>query len=250
MKFLSFAFNALVATAFAQEQNKYTYERLNRKDAPHRDGGANKRQLVLVVDIQDGLFQLTRDTDPHLYKSSALAHAELGKTFDIPVILTTSTETGPTGPLFQEIADQYPEAPFIKREGEINAWDNAAFREAVTAANKTQIIIAGIATDVCTTFLALSLREAGYSVWANGEASGTYSTFVRDISNTRMEKAGIQVVSFFAIVGELMRDHRGDENGNYGAEKVNPLFTKFFPLLGILTRGHNAAVRNGTISPV
>lgn len=61
---------------------------------PHRDGGANERQLVLVVDIQDGLFQLTRDTDPHLYKNSALAHAELGKTFDIPVILTTSTETG------------------------------------------------------------------------------------------------------------------------------------------------------------
>uniref|UniRef100_A0A8H7KCV3 Isochorismatase-like domain-containing protein n=1 Tax=Bionectria ochroleuca TaxID=29856 RepID=A0A8H7KCV3_BIOOC len=223
MKFLSFAFNALVATAFAQEQNKYTYERLNRKDA-----------LVLVVDIQDGLFQLTRDTDPHLYKNSALAHAELGKTFDIPVILTTSTETGPTGPLFQEIADQYPEAPFIKREGEINAWDNAAFREAVTAANKTQIIIAGIATDVCTTFLALSLREAGYSVWANGEASGTYSTFVRDISNTRMEKAGIQVVSFFAIVGELMRDHRGDENGNYGAEKVNPCSPSSSPSLAYL----------------
>ncbi|VUC32706.1 unnamed protein product [Clonostachys rosea] len=242
MKFLTFAFNTLVATALAQE-NKFTYERLDRNNSGHR---SNKTQLVLVVDIQDGLFQLTRDTDPHVYRASALAHAELGKVFDLPVILTTSTETGPTGPLFQEIADQYPEAPFIKREGEINAWDNEAFREAVKATNKTQIIIAGIATDVCTAFLALSLREAGYSVWANGEASGTYSTFVRDMANSRMEKAGIQVVSFFSIVGELMRDHRGE----YGAERVNPLFTKYFPLLGILTRGHNAAVRNGTIAPV
>lgn len=67
----------------------------------------------------------------------------------------------------------YPDAPLIKRQGEVNAWDNAQFREAIKQANRTQIIVAGIVTDVCTAFLARSLRAEGYSVWANLEASGT-----------------------------------------------------------------------------
>jgi hypothetical protein len=43
----------------------------------------------------------------------------------------------------------YPDAPLIKREGEVNAWDNEEFRNAIKATNRTQIIIAGIVTDVC-----------------------------------------------------------------------------------------------------
>lgn len=43
----------------------------------------------------------------------------------------------------------YPDAPLIKRQGEVNAWDNAEFRDAIRATNKSQIIMAGIVTDVC-----------------------------------------------------------------------------------------------------
>ena len=43
----------------------------------------------------------------------------------------------------------YPEAPLIKRQGEVNAWDNAEFRDAVKATGKKQVVIAGITTDVC-----------------------------------------------------------------------------------------------------
>ena len=44
----------------------------------------------------------------------------------------------------------YPDAPLIQRQGEVDAWDNAEFREAVKATGKSQIIIGGIVTDVCT----------------------------------------------------------------------------------------------------
>lgn len=43
----------------------------------------------------------------------------------------------------------YPSAPLVQRNGEVNAWDNADFRAAIRAANKSQIIMAGIVTDVC-----------------------------------------------------------------------------------------------------
>ena len=44
----------------------------------------------------------------------------------------------------------FPNAPFIKRNGEVDAWDNSDFRAAVAAQNKSQVILAGITTDVCT----------------------------------------------------------------------------------------------------
>jgi nicotinamidase-related amidase len=78
-----------------------------------------------------------------------IAHSAVGKLFDIPVIMTTSAQQGPNGPLPKEILDMYPDAPLIRRQGEVDAWDNVEFKAAVRAANKSQIIMAGIVTDVC-----------------------------------------------------------------------------------------------------
>lgn len=63
--------------------------------------------------------------------------------------MTTSFESGPNGPLAREFLEMFPDAPVIRRPGEIDAWDNAQFRAAVRATNKNQVVIAGITTDVC-----------------------------------------------------------------------------------------------------
>ena len=83
------------------------------------------------------------------YLRSILAHAILGKIYHLPRILSTSTETGPNGPLPAEVIAMHPDAPLIKRQGEVNAWDNADFCRAVEATEKKQVILAGITTDVC-----------------------------------------------------------------------------------------------------
>ncbi|RDW67555.1 hypothetical protein BP6252_08951 [Coleophoma cylindrospora] len=138
----------------------------------------------------------------------------------------------------------YPNAPLIPRGGEVNAWDNADFRAAVRSQNKSQIIIGGILTDVCTAFLAQSLRDEGYSVWANAEASGTSTPMVRDLANDIMRTAGVHVTSLFGIVGELMRDWRGPYSGD-----LLTYFDDYFPTLGMLARFHLTAIENGTIVP-
>jgi hypothetical protein len=125
------------------------------------------KAALLIVDHQVGLFQLVRDYSPEEFRANIITHASIGKTFNLPVVLTTSTETGEhwssslkfpsywwrTGPnstLPTEITDMYPDTPIVKRSGEINAWDNADFRKAVEATGKEQLIIAGIVTDVRT----------------------------------------------------------------------------------------------------
>jgi len=40
-------------------------------------------------------------------------------------------------------------ATLVRRQGEVNAWDNADFRAAVAATGKKQLIIGGVVTEVC-----------------------------------------------------------------------------------------------------
>lgn len=75
---------------------------------------------------------------------------------------------------------------------------------------------------MCTAFLALSLRDEGYTVYHNSEASGTYSKRIADDANDRMRAAGVQVVSMFGIATELMRDWRDTP----GYPELMPFFDK------------------------
>ncbi|KAI9760118.1 MAG: hypothetical protein M4579_001838 [Chaenotheca gracillima] len=194
---------------------------------------------------QVGLFKLVQDFSPVVFRNNILAHAAVGKVFNLPTILTSSAETGPNGPLPKEITDMHPNAPLIKRNGEVDAWDNPEFRAAVEATGKKQIILGGVTTDVCTVFLALSLRAAGYDVWANHEASGTFDEKVATAANDRMRDAGVHLVSTFAVVTDLMRDWRHVP----GAAEIIPYFDEYLPSYGYLARAHGGAVENGTLIP-
>ncbi|KAF2137459.1 uncharacterized protein K452DRAFT_321712 [Aplosporella prunicola CBS 121167] len=212
-----------------------SFERLNVSDA-----------ALLILDLQVGLYHLARDFDPTLYRNNMLAHAALDQLFDIPVIMTTSAQTDepwPNGPLPKEILEMYPTAPLIQRQGEVNAWDNADFRAAVRATGRNQLIMAGIVTDVCTACLALSLRAEGYSVWANVEASGTTTPLIRGVSNARMQAAGVQLVSLFSIVCDLMRDWRNPP----GSAGVLSFLERWYPTYAYLAKAHGTAAENGTL---
>src|SRR5690348_10934541 len=117
---------------------------------------------VLLVDHQAGLLSLVRDIDPDRFKNNVLALADLAKYFKLPTILTTSFESGPNGPLVPELKEIFPTAPYIERPGNINAWDNDDFVNAVKATGKKQLIIAGVVTEVCVAFPALSAIAEGF----------------------------------------------------------------------------------------
>lgn len=168
---------------------------------------------VLLVDHQAGLLSLVRDFQPDQFKNNVLALGDLAKYFNLPTILTTSFEQGPNGPLVQELKDQFPDAPYIARPGQINAWDNEDFVKAVKASGKKQLIIAGVVTEVCVAFPALSALEEGYEVFVVTDASGTFNEITRDAAWDRMSKAGAQLMSWFGVACELHRDWRNDIEG-------------------------------------
>ena len=128
-------------------------------DTPTTPDYTDGIQVLVVLDLQEGLYSLARDFDPTLFRDNIITHAAVGKAFNLPVILTSSAESGPNGKIPSEILDMYPNAPLIKRQGEVDAWDNAEFRAAIKATGRTQIILGGITTDVC--MCSLLSREEG-----------------------------------------------------------------------------------------
>ncbi|MFJ1301591.1 isochorismate family cysteine hydrolase YcaC [Pseudomonadota bacterium AL_CKDN230030165-1A_HGKHYDSX7] len=168
---------------------------------------------VLLVDHQAGLLSLVRDFQPDQFKNNVLALADLAKYFNLPTILTTSFEQGPNGPLVQELKDLFPDAPYIARPGQINAWDNEDFVKAVKATGKKQLIIAGVVTEVCVAFPALSALAEDFEVFVVTDASGTFNEISRDAAWNRMSNAGAQLMNWFGVACELHRDWRNDIEG-------------------------------------
>ncbi|MCB2010677.1 MAG: hydrolase [Geminicoccaceae bacterium] len=188
------------------------YVRLDRNDA-----------AMLMVDHQTGLLSLVRDIDPDRFKNNVLAVADLAAYFKLPTILTTSFEDGPNGPLVPELKERFPDAPFIPRPGQINAWDNEDFVAAVKATGRRQLIIAGVVTEVCVAFPALSAIEAGYDVFVVTDASGTFNELTRHSAWDRMSAAGAQLMTWFGLACELHRDWRNDVEG------LGTLFSNHIP---------------------
>ena len=169
--------------------------------------------VVLLVDHQAGLLSLVRDIDPDKFKNNVLALADLAKYFNLPTILTTSFENGPNGPLMPELKALFPDAPYIPRPGQINAWDNDDFVKAIKATGKKQLIIAGVVTEVCVAFPALSALAEDFEVFVVTDASGTFNAISRDSAWQRMTLAGAQLLNWFAVACELHRDWRNDVEG-------------------------------------
>lgn len=192
--------------------------------------------VLLLVDHQAGLLSLVQDFGPDEFKNNVLALANTGKLFKLPTILTTSAETGPNGPLMPELRKLFPDAPYIARPGQINAWDNEDFVKAVKATGRKQIIIAGVVTDVCVAFPVLSALDEGFEVFVVVDASGTFNAAVRDAAITRMAHAGAIITSWFAVACELKRDWRSGD----GPGPLAELFGSHIPAYKNLMVSHQA----------
>jgi nicotinamidase-related amidase len=203
---------------------------------PHATNQAGDNRLstenaaLLLVDHQTGLMQLVRDYSPDEFKNNVLALADIGKLYNLPTILTTSFENGPNGPLLPELKDIHPNAPFIARPGQINAWDNEDFVKAVEATGRKKLLIAGIVTDVCVALPTISALAAGYDVYVVADASGTTSHAVREAALMRMVHAGAIITGWFSVSSELQRDWR--KNGE-GLTKL--LIQRFFPYANLIS---------------
>lgn len=164
--------------------------------------------VFAFIDHQTGLMNLVENTTAVTFKNYVIALAKTAKIHGVPVVITTSAESGPNGPYIPEVLEIFPDAPVISRPGQINAWDNPDFVRAIEATGRKKIVMSGITTDVCVAFATLSALDAGYEVYVVVDASGSMNADVQNASILRMADAGAIIGTWFAISCELLSDWR------------------------------------------
>jgi nicotinamidase-related amidase len=167
-----------------------------------------KDSALLLIDHQIGTMQLIKNIPLDVVKRNALALAKVAKILNMPVVLTSSQEEMFQGPLLPELADIVPDAfaARIKRTGIVNAWDDKNFVAAVEKAARKNLVMAGVTTDICLVFPAISAVRAGYSVQAVMDASGSPFDLSEEMARRRMEREGVILTATNTVIAELTYD--------------------------------------------
>ena len=171
--------------------------------------------VLAMIDHQTGLMVALGDEHPTVLKNNILGLIKTAKAINLPSVITASLPEGPNGPVMPEIPEIL-QTPVIEREGQINAWDSLEFRNAIKKTGRKKIIMAGIVTDVCLLFPALSAVAEGYDVYAVIDASGTWNKTVQEVTIHRLSQAGVKVTTWASVLAEIMNDWRSEHGENLG----------------------------------
>lgn len=188
------------------------------------------------IDHQTGLMNLVDSARPVEFKNMVIALAKTAKLHNVPTVITTSAADGPNGPFIPEVLQLLPDAPIISRPGQINAWENSDFVDAIKKTGRKKIVMSGITTDVCVAFATLSAIDAGYEVYVVADASGSMNADTQSASLMRMADAGAIMGSWFAISCELLWDWR-----NPAGPGTAQLFIEHMPSYAEVFNSHKAA---------
>ena len=194
---------------------------------------------LLLIDHQTGISNGIADINQTEFKNNLIALAKVGKMFGLPSVITTSAANGPNGPLIEDIVAILPDAPIIHRPGQINAWRHEEFVNTVKQSGRKKLIMAGVSTDVCLAFAAISARQEGFEVYAVLDASGTWSPLVAQTATLRMVQAGVIPMTWIAVSAELQNDWRNPTGG-----ELAELFKQHLPFYGNVMASFDAASAN------
>jgi nicotinamidase-related amidase len=162
--------------------------------------------VLLLIDHQIGLLTGVRDMDVAVLKHNVVGLARAARVLELPVIVTATAPDGMWGPTMPELTDELPGVDVIARTT-VNAWDEPRIVGAVEATGRRQLIVAGLSTEVCATFPALSATAAGYEVRVALDASGTFNEAKLAAGLQRLTTAGVVVTDYATAVIEMLRDN-------------------------------------------
>jgi nicotinamidase-related amidase len=164
--------------------------------------------VLLLIDHQTNLIMGCQSMEPILLKNNTVALAAMAKIFKIPVVLTTTGGggNGPAGPLFPELLAELPGQAVIDRQQFYNSMDDAIFKSAVEKTGRKKLIIAGITSDLCVMFPALTALSQGYDVYIVTDACASWSKDVDVAAMNRLSQAGCILTNINGLYAELQNN--------------------------------------------
>jgi len=160
---------------------------------------------MLLVDFQAGLGFGIESMPRQVVLNNAIALARTATAFKIPVIASTSASRVYSGSLLPGLQEALPSLKAIERKS-MNVWEDDAVRNAVVAAKRQRLIVAGFLTEACVSFSALSALQDGFEVFVVSDACGGLTPASHDFALRRLEQAGARLTSWIQLLLEFQRD--------------------------------------------
>ncbi|MGD8110436.1 isochorismatase family protein [Vibrio sp. TRT 17S01] len=181
-----------------------------------------ENSAMLLIDHQIGTMGWVGSTSLEAIKKNTVALARAAQATEMPLILTSSMEDQAQGPLFDELIQAVPEAyeNRILRAGIVDSMKDHNFAQAVQATGRKNLIIAGITTDVCVVYPAITAVQNGYNVQVVVDGSGSPTTLADETALRRMESHGVTLTSTNQLIAELAQDW----NSHNGRKLIQVLF--------------------------
>src|ERR1700685_908969 len=161
-----------------------------------------KDATLVLVDPQPGLAFAVESAPRETLRQNIIALAKTATVFDLPIVVTTSASKRFSGPIFPELQTALGPVSPIERTS-MNAWESADVVAAIERAGRKAIILAGLLTEACVTFTAISALAAGYRVLVVADACGASSPVAQDISIRLVENQGAELRTWLQILLEL-----------------------------------------------
>lgn len=180
---------------------------------PNTDGGliTADNSAVAFIDHQPQMTFGVANIDRQQLINNVVMLAKGAKEFGVPVILTAVETESFSGYIWPQLMDVFPGQQPIERSS-MNSWDDPAFRKAVEATGRKNIIIAGLWTEVCVTWPTLNMLNEGYNIYIAEDACGATSAIAHDAAIRRCVQAGAVPMTTIATVLEFQRDWANREH--------------------------------------
>jgi nicotinamidase-related amidase len=159
--------------------------------------------VLLLVDHQVGLFAGVTDIPTNELKHNVVGLAKAAHAMGIPVILTATMPDGMWGPTIPDLRAALPGVPVIVRST-IDAFEDPAVNAAIKKTGRHQLLVAGVSTEICASYPALSAKAAGYDSRVVIDASGTFSEAKKTAGLARLQMAGVPITDYSTAAVELL----------------------------------------------
>lgn len=163
---------------------------------------------ITFIDHQPEMVLGVNTIETGALQNNVAGLAKTADAYDIPVVLSTIGREH-NGPLFEEIRDVFPDEEVIDRTT-MNSWEDESYVESIEATGRDRLVMAGLWTEVCVCFAALSALEAGYDVYVVADACGGRTSADHEHALERMVNAGATPVTWAQVLYEIQRDWAAD----------------------------------------
>ena len=175
---------------------------------------------IVLIDHQDMTVGWIRSQPQTTTVNNVRMLARVGAELGVPHMVTSTMEDV-IGTNIKDVQELAPDAyaARVKRGGTLNGFLDPAFVAAVKGLGRSNLILAGLTTDICLFHTARGAIDAGYEVQVVADACGSSSVSSDELTFDRLRALGATITGGNQILSELFTDF-GTEQGQK-AQQIN-----------------------------